>query len=55
MVGGSTVQNSFMVAGDVSQSTIERLQAAVLAAHRKADGLSRIITSTQRMQTFGVG
>lgn len=53
--GGTTIANTFMVAGDVSPGTIERLQNAVLAAHRKADGLTKIITSTQRMQSTGVG
>lgn len=52
--GGTSIANTFMVAGDVSQSTIDRLQQAVVAAHRKADGLSKVITSTQRMQATGV-
>jgi hypothetical protein len=52
---GSTIQNTFMVAGDVSQGTIERLTQAVVAAHRKIDNQARVISSTQRMQLTGVG
>jgi hypothetical protein len=52
---GTQVQNTFMVAGDVSQGTVDRLQAAVIAAHRKVDGLTKVVTSTQRLQATGVG
>ncbi|MBN8987416.1 MAG: hypothetical protein J0H42_04170 [Rhizobiales bacterium] len=52
---GGSILNNFMVAGDVSQSTIERLQAAIVAAHKQIAGMSKIISSTQRMQTTGVG
>lgn len=53
--GGATVRNTFMVAGDVSQATVDRLQAAVIAANRKADAVAQVFTSTQRMQQTGVG
>jgi hypothetical protein len=53
--GGDTQYYNFNVAGDVSQSTIDRLQQAVVAAHRKADGLARVVTSTRRLQATGVG
>ncbi|WP_249144511.1 hypothetical protein [Bradyrhizobium lablabi] len=53
--GGDTIQNTFMVAGDVTPGTIERLQAAVVAAHRKVDGLARSVSSTQRLSATGVG
>lgn len=52
---GNQIQNTFMVAGDVSQGTVDRLQQAVIAAHRKADGIARIVTKTQRLQATGVG
>lgn len=52
--GGDTLQNTFYVSGDVSQSTIDRLQQAVISAHRKADGIARVVTSTQRLQATGV-
>lgn len=52
---GTQIQNTFMVAGDVSPGTIDRLQAAVIAAHRKTDRLSQVFTSTQRQQATGVG
>ena len=55
MVGGSTIQNTFMVAGDVSQGTIDRLAQAVTVAHQRIDGQARLLTSTQRMQATGVG
>jgi hypothetical protein len=53
--GSSPINNTFLVSGDVSQATIDRLQASVVAAHRKADRLGRIVTSTQRLQATGVG
>lgn len=53
--GGAQIHNTFMVAGDVSQGTVDRLQSAVVAAHRKADGLAKVFTSTQRSQLYGVG
>ncbi|TFV34550.1 hypothetical protein E4K66_30760 [Bradyrhizobium frederickii] len=52
---GSTIQNTFMVAGDVAPGTIDKLQAAVVAAHRKVDKISKVMVSTQRMQATGVG
>jgi hypothetical protein len=53
--GASTaIQNTFMVAGDVSPGTIARLQAAVVAANQKADGLTKVFASTQRLQASGV-
>jgi hypothetical protein len=52
--GGDSIQNVFNVAGDVSQSTIDRLRDAVVSAHRKADGLARVVTSTRRLQATGV-
>jgi hypothetical protein len=52
---GTQIHNTFMVAGEVSQGTVDRLQNAVVAAHRKADGLAKVFTSTQRMQLSGVG
>lgn len=51
---GTAIQNTFMVAGDVSPGTIARLQAAVVAANQKADGLTRAFASTQRLQASGV-
>lgn len=53
--GGDTIHNTFMVAGDVSPGTIDRLTSSVVAAHRKIDSQARVITSTQRMQLTGVG
>ncbi|MGY3607677.1 MULTISPECIES: hypothetical protein [unclassified Bradyrhizobium] len=55
MVGGNTVQNMINVGGDVSQATVDRLQAALIAVNSKADGLTRAFTTTQRMQQTGVG
>jgi len=52
---GTQVNNTFMVSGDVSQATIDRLQAAVVTANRKVDRLSSVFTSTQRLQATGVG
>lgn len=51
---GAQIYNSFMVAGEVSQGTVDRLQAAVVTAHRKVDRLSNVFTSTQRQQATGV-
>lgn len=51
---GATVQNNFVVSGDVSQQTIDRLQRAVMAAHQKADSVVKTIVSTQRLQATGV-
>lgn len=53
--GGTTIHNVFNVAGDVSAATIDRLASSVVAAHRKADGLAKVFTSTQRSQLYGVG
>lgn len=55
MSSGAVINNTFNVAGDVSPGTIDRLQSAVMAAHRKADGLAKVFSSTQRMQLTGVG
>jgi hypothetical protein len=52
--GGANIQNTFMVAGEVSPGTVDRLAAAVVSAHRKIDSQARIITSSQRMQLTGV-
>ncbi|ULK98840.1 phage tail tape measure C-terminal domain-containing protein [Bradyrhizobium sp. I71] len=52
---GTTIQNTFMVSGDVSPGTIDKLEAAVVAAHRKVDQVNRVLVTTQRMQTTGVG
>jgi hypothetical protein len=52
--GGTQIHNTFMVAGEVSPGTVDRLQNAVVAAHRKADGLAKVFTSTQRLQASGV-
>jgi hypothetical protein len=51
---GTTIQNVFHVGGDVSPGTIEKLQAAVVAAHRKADSVARVVVSSQRLQATGV-
>ncbi|GLR99198.1 hypothetical protein [Bradyrhizobium liaoningense] len=55
VTSGTTIQNTFMVAGDVAPGTIDKLQAAVVAAHRKVDKISKVMVSTQRMQATGVG
>jgi hypothetical protein len=55
MAGGTAVSNQFYVSGDVSQSTIDRLAQAVTAANKKADGLMKMVTQTQRLQATGVG
>lgn len=55
LTGGTSVQNTFMVAGDVSPGTIERLQAAVAVALKKTSGLESALVKTQRMQLSGVG
>ncbi|WLB43015.1 hypothetical protein QIH93_20935 [Bradyrhizobium ottawaense] len=52
--GGSTVRNTFYVSGDVSPATIDKLAQSVVAAHRKVDGVTRQITSIERMQATGV-
>ncbi|WP_441280082.1 hypothetical protein [Bradyrhizobium sp. 63_E2_N1_3] len=52
---GATIQNVFHVGGDVGPGTIEKLQAAVVAAHRKVDQVNSVLVSTQRMQQTGVG
>jgi len=52
--GGTQINNSFMVAGEVSPGTVDRLANAVIAAHRKIDSQAKIITSTQRFQATGV-
>lgn len=52
---GAQIYNNFMVAGDVSQRTIDALQSAVVTAHKKVDKLSKVFTSTQRQQSTGVG
>lgn len=55
VTSGTTIQNTFMVAGDVAPGMIDKLQAAVVAAHRKVDKISKVMVSTQRMQATGVG
>lgn len=52
---GAIIQNVFHVGGDVGPGTIEKLQAAVVAAHRKVDQVNSVLVSTQRMQQTGVG
>lgn len=51
---GTTVQNTFLVGGDVSPGTIEKLQAAVVSAHQKVDRVNKVLVSSQRMQSTGV-
>ncbi|MHC2578233.1 hypothetical protein ACVI1J_009677 [Bradyrhizobium diazoefficiens] len=51
---GTTIRNTFMVGGDVSPGTIDKLQAAVISAHRKVDQVNKVLVSTQRMQATGV-
>lgn len=52
---GTTIQNVFHVAGDVSPATIDKLAQSVVSAHRKVEGVTRQITSIQREQATGVG
>lgn len=51
---GTTIHNVFHVGGDVSQGTIDKLQASVIAAHQRVDQVSNVLTSTDRLQRTGV-
>ncbi|EJN11858.1 hypothetical protein PMI42_04873 [Bradyrhizobium sp. YR681] len=55
MTGGSTIQNVFHVAGDVTPGTVDRLHAMVIAANQKADRVTRIVSSAQSYNATGVG
>lgn len=52
---GSQIQNNFMVSGDVSAATVERLKQAVIQANERTNKLSKIVTSQQRLTATGVG
>lgn len=53
-MAGTTVQNVFNVAGEVSQASVDRLQRMIVAVNRKADVISTSVVSAQRFQASGV-
>ncbi|QOG20466.1 hypothetical protein FOM02_27035 [Bradyrhizobium sp. SEMIA] len=55
MTGGSSLHITNYVAGDVSPATIANLQRSQIATQRKFAQIDKLLVSTQRMQSSGVG
>ncbi|MGX0963155.1 hypothetical protein AB7M63_003604 [Bradyrhizobium japonicum] len=55
VAGGTTLSIVNQIAGEISPATIENLQRAQIATQRKLGEISKVLVSTQRMQSTGVG